>query len=77
MFVGPSLCMSVPSDQSSPVQTFRSLAGVKQRESLEWPLATAQNDTSWVLFWEVALLRNTYSVPQHANLRLLLCVYID
>ena len=39
MSVCPSLSlMSVPSDQSSADQTFLSFAGVKQRESLEWPL---------------------------------------
>ena len=51
MLVCPSLAlMSVPSDQSSPVQTFLSFAGVKQKESLEWPVAAHQNDTSCVFF---------------------------
>ena len=76
MLVCPSLAlMSVPSDQSSPVQTFLSFAGVKQKESLEWPVAAHQNDTSWVFFWGVALLRNTYGIPQHANL--IMCVLIQ
>ena len=60
-----------------PVQAFLSFAVVKLGNCLEWPLAAAQNDTSWLFFWEVATLRNTYGVPQHANLRLLLCVSID
>ena len=53
MLVCPSLALTfVPSDQSSPVHTFLSFAGVKHRESLEWPVAAHQNDTSWVFFWE-------------------------
>ena len=84
-----SVCLSIPgvflrecmnwvgSYQRAPRPEAHLLGGASGYNTWEWLLEAAQNDTSWVFFWEVSLLRNAYGVPKHANLRLMLCVSID